>query len=101
MPMTEKKSVQSKEMQNMAKKYFELLKNGMIECRDLTGETLSEVILFAGEGISQLPVSVRAELMYRKLIPLDLKGLDIEQQLKLLTVTPDGPAEVPFVGEDA
>lgn len=24
-----------------------------------------------------------------------------EQQLKLLTVTPDGSAEVPFVGEDA
>jgi exodeoxyribonuclease VII small subunit len=24
-----------------------------------------------------------------------------EQQLKLLTVTPDGPAEVPFVGEEA
>ena len=84
MPMTEKKSVPSKEMQNMAKKYFEFLKNGMIECRDLTGETLSEVILFAGDEISQLSVTVRAELMYRKLIPLDLKGLDIEQQLKLL-----------------
>ena len=57
----------------MAEKYFELLKNGKVRCCDFTDETLSEVIQFAGESINQLPGSLQGELMYRKLIPLNLR----------------------------
>ena len=84
MPVTEKKSVQSKEMQNRTETYFALLQKGKVQCSDFTDETLSEMILFAGDRISLLPMSVQVELIYRKLIPLDLSGLDIQQQLKLL-----------------
>ena len=84
MPVKEKKSVQSKEMQNRTETYFALLQKGKVQCSDFTDETLSEMILFAGDRISLLPMSVQVELIYRKLIPLDLSGLDIQQQLKLL-----------------
>ena len=73
-----------KYLEENSSKYIELLKNGKIRYSDFTSENLRELL---GSGLidpDTFPASLRGELMYRDLLPLDFKGLDIHTQLKLL-----------------
>ena len=71
-------------LQNEGRKYLELLKEGKVECRDFDEELLKSLLELNGGNADDFPVSVKGELMYRELIPADLRILAPRELQKLL-----------------
>lgn len=66
------------------KEFAELLKNGKAECRDFSDDILSEIVNTNDFDIREFPGKVKAELMFRDLVPADFSILDASHQLGLL-----------------
>ena len=79
-----KKETIQQHLEENSSKYIELLKNGKIRYSDFTSENLRELLGSGSIDPDTFPASLRGELMYRDLLSLDFKGLDIHTQLKLL-----------------
>ena len=54
-----------------AVKYADLLKNGIVKCRDFTDDTIVNILKNSGVDAKEFPPEIRAELICRKFIPPD------------------------------